>query len=133
MSKLPDLIAYAAKLSIELPCVSGSDLWEKIIKQYFESIGVGCEKAGVQAIGHIKGFLSFSSKADYCYFSLTSNKLGVNCEGKIDDGYKEANFDFNVIVYGGTLKAVEELISSGKALLEQQYGAVCTLSKAAKS
>lgn len=129
MNNTPNLVAYAAKLIIKSEKEIFRECWQKAIKDYFKNIGTQCKDLGVVAIGHIKGFLSFSTDDCYCYFSYVDNNQGTSCQGKIDRGLMEGTLDFNVLVYGGDIQKVDKIVNYCTELLENDLNCKCILSK----
>lgn len=115
-----ELTAYAATLEIVAAKSRPGTEWEQALVKFFDTLARLCEEHGVQAIGHMKGFLKLYHEAGYCYFSTTGALTGTQSQGQFNGKASKGTLDFNVLVYGIDQSIVEQISNEAAQHLQHE-------------
>lgn len=126
MSKMPNLVAYSAQLQIDLEKELDTNMWQRELKAYFDSLSYGCEEVSVDLIGHIKGFLSLNQNG-YGYFSTVGAEKGTCVKGNFIGKTSKGVLDFNVLVYGSEDNIINKMVQEKTDNLCHGLGGKCIL------
>jgi hypothetical protein len=105
----PDFAAYAVKVDVHFHRPVGSADIQTRVEDLMSKIALGCLKAGADLIGHIKCIVETEGRGFFAV-SVTTHDGKAMSKGHLEEGIDEMDIIVNVLLYGLSRKAIQEIV-----------------------
>lgn len=105
----PDFAAYAVRVEVHLHDRVPSAAIRKAVEGMLARIAAECANAGAYLIGHIK-CLAETKGNGMLAVSVVDANSAPHSRGHLDEGIKEIDVIINVLLYGLTRRAIQDIV-----------------------
>jgi hypothetical protein len=105
----PDFAAYAVKVDVHFHDPVGSADIQARVEGLMSRIALDCLKAGADLIGHIKCIVETEGRGFFAV-SVTTHDGKPMSKGHLEEGIDEMDIIVNVLLYGLSRKAIQEIV-----------------------